>query len=199
MKRRARLCARCEDPVSHQQTAVPGFHAQDAMVATRPGTTGCKRQREVRSSSRDFKATSGPNSAAWARELRSREKLLRTASPSSHSSSSCKRGASCLESTPCQRGRNAMMVRRVVVARVPAAITWDEERTVVTGSRPRSKGASCMAHNCLRGPILDSALCAILRPSPCDERGDQHRCVHRLGRCYCRRDALRRECFSGSL
>ena len=35
-----------------------------------------------------------------------------------------------------------------------------------------SKGTGCIARNCLRGPIPDSALCAILRPSPCDERGE---------------------------
>ena len=44
-------------------------------------------------------------------------------------------------------------------------------RTVASESRPGSKGAGCNAHDGLRRPIVDSALCAILRPSPGDERG----------------------------
>ena len=57
------------------------------------------------------------------------------------------------------------------------------KRTVATESRHGSKGAGCMAHNCLRGPISNSALCTILRPSPCGERSGQHGCVHRCVSC----------------
>ena len=45
--------------------------------------------------------------------------------------------------------------------------------------QPPTTRASCIAHNCLCGPILQAARSAILRPSPCDERGGQHLCVHR--------------------
>ena len=53
----------------------------------------------------------------------------------------------------------------------------DDPGYVATESRPGSKRAGCIAHNCLRGPFPDLALCAILRPSPCDERGGQHGCA----------------------
>ena len=46
----------------HEQSAVSGFHAQDSLVATRTGTTGCERQRVVRCSWRDFEAASGNGS-----------------------------------------------------------------------------------------------------------------------------------------
>ena len=86
-RRRARLFARCEGAVSH--------YAQGGIWKW-------------------LWRTWSPNSAAWAREMLTREKLLCTASPrSSRSSSSCKRSASSLECTPCQRGRNALLARRV--------------------------------------------------------------------------------------
>ena len=163
------------------------------------GTTGCERQRRVRSSWRDFKAASGNGSGedgpefgcVGSRKCWQGKSFCALRCRGVPTVLQAVRGGRQVLSEPRVREGGMLGQRRSMVF---AAIAWDEERTVATESRPGSKGTGCITHNCLRGPILDSPLCAILRLSPHDERGGKHGDGEDV---VVDGDSLRRACCSG--
>ena len=172
--------ARCEDPVSHQQTAVSGFHAQDPMVATCPGTAGCKRQREARSSWRDFKATSG-NGCVGSRNagkgkafvhsvavefpqfFKLQEERIKFEVYPFSERAECDDGEACGNDDPGYLRPSPGT--KNVPWRPKADQAAKEQAALLTTA---CAGPSRMLHS---APSND--------PSPCDERGGQHGCVHR--------------------